>query len=93
MSTRAIEGGVTLDLLVQPRASRARFGPLHGDRIKVFVTSPPVDGAANDAVVELLCKTFARSKSEVEVVAGHSSRRKTLRVMGIVTADVEEHLK
>jgi len=93
MSTREIEGGVTIDLLVQPRASRNRFGPRHGDRIKVSVTCPPVDGAANEAVIDLVSKTFARSRSEVEVVRGHSSRRKTLRVMGIAAALVEEHLQ
>ena len=49
-----VKGGMRIRLLVQPRASRARFGPVHGDRIKVFITSPPVDGAANQAVIELL---------------------------------------
>ena len=83
MSTQEIEGGVTIAILVQPRASRSRFGPLHGDRIKVFVTSPPVDGAANQAVVELLSKTFGRSKRDVEVIGGQSSRRKLVRIMGV----------
>lgn len=93
MSTRDIEGGVTIDLLVQPRASRSRFGPAHGDRIKVSVTCPPVDGAANQAVIDLVSKTFDRSRSEVEVIRGHSSRRKTLRVMGIGAALVAERLR
>lgn len=93
MSARAIEGGVRLDLLVQPRASRSRFGPVHGDRIKVFVTCPPVDGAANQAVIELLSKTFARAKSDIEIESGHSSRRKTLRVMGIDLSAVESSLQ
>jgi uncharacterized protein (TIGR00251 family) len=83
MSARNIEGGVSIDILVQPRASRARFGPVHGDRIKVFVTSPPVDGAANQAVVELLSKTFGVARRNVEVTSGQSSRRKTVRVLGI----------
>ena len=38
---RVTDGGVALDVLVQPRASRARLGPLHGDRVKLAVTAPP----------------------------------------------------
>lgn len=82
-----------MDILVQPRASRARFGPAHGDRIKVSVTSPPVDGAANKAVVELLAKQFSLAKRNVEVISGLSSRRKTVKVVGIDAARVKEALQ
>ena len=44
----------TIDILVQPRASRAKLGPMHDGRLKVAVTAPPVDGEANAAVVEVL---------------------------------------
>ncbi len=90
MSTRGFDGGVSIDILVQPRASRAKFGPVHGDRIKVFVTSPPVDGEANAAVVELFKRTFGVSKSQVQITGGLSSRRKTVRVHGICSQDVVE---
>jgi uncharacterized protein (TIGR00251 family) len=93
MSTRVHEGYVSIDILVQPRASRAQFGPTHGDRIKVFVTSPPVDGEANDAVVELLRKTFAVAKGKVSITSGLSSRRKTVRVEGITGAHIEEAMQ
>lgn len=72
---------ITFDVLVQPRASRARFGPRHGERIKVAVTAPPVDGEANAAVIELVAETLGVPKSAVEVIAGATSRRKTLRVV------------
>ena len=77
---------VTFDALVQPRASRARFGPRHDGRIKIAVTAPPVDGEANAAVIELVAKSFGVPRSAVEVIAGASSRRKTIRVTG-ATAD------
>jgi uncharacterized protein (TIGR00251 family) len=82
-------GAVTFDVLVQPRASRAKLGPVHDGRLKVAVTSPPVDGEANAAVIELVAKSLGVAKSAVEVVAGASSRRKTLRVAGVSRAAVE----
>ncbi|MBV8762424.1 MAG: DUF167 domain-containing protein [Deltaproteobacteria bacterium] len=76
-------------MLVQPRASRARIGPVHDGRLKVAVTSPPVDGEANAAVVELLAKTLGIARGAVEVVAGASSRRKTVRITGVTRAAIE----
>jgi len=86
---READGGVMVDILVTPRASRARLGPVRGDRLKVAVTSPPVDGAANAAVVELFARTMKIPKRNVEVTAGHSSRRKTVRLLGVDRAAVE----
>ena len=90
---RATADGVALDVLVQPRASRPKLGPIHGDRIKVAVTAPPVDGEANAAVIELVARALGVGRAAVEVVAGHASRRKTLAIRGVdlarVTAVVE----
>jgi uncharacterized protein (TIGR00251 family) len=85
-----VADSVTLEVLVQPRASRARIGPRHGGRIKIAVTAPPVDGEANAAVIELLAKALAISRSAVEVIAGASSRRKTLRITGVTAQQIEE---
>lgn len=82
-------GAVTFDVLVQPRASRAKVGPIHDGRLKVAVTAPPVDGEANAAVIELLAKQLGVTRGAVEVIAGVSSRRKTVRVSGISVAAVE----
>ena len=81
---------VTVDVLVQPRASRAKVGPMHDGRIKIAVTSPPVDGEANAAVIELLAKTLGIARGAIEVVGGARSRRKTLRVFGVTRAQIEE---
>lgn len=89
MTIKEAGGAVTFDVLVQPRASRAKLGPVHDGRLKVAVTAPPVDGEANAAVIELLAKQLGVAKSAVEVVAGASSRRKTVRITGITPAAVE----
>jgi uncharacterized protein (TIGR00251 family) len=81
---------IAFDVLVQPRASRARIGPVHGDRLKIAVTAPPVDGEANAAVVELVAAELGVARGAVEVVAGHASRRKTVRVRGVARAAIEE---
>ncbi|CAN5429371.1 hypothetical protein BH11MYX1_BH11MYX1_15270 [soil metagenome] len=77
---REVEGGVILEVLVQPRASRAKLGPVHDGRLKVAVTAPPVDGEANAAVVAFVAKQLGLARGAVEVVAGESSRRKSLRI-------------
>jgi uncharacterized protein len=81
--------GFFIDVLVQPRASRGRLGPLRQDRLVVAVTSPPVDGAANRAVVDMVAGALDVARSQVEVVRGESSRRKTLRVRGASQAALE----
>lgn len=84
------DGAVTFDILVQPRASRAKVGPIHDDRLKVAVTAPPVDGEANAAVIELFAKQLGVTRSAIEVIAGASSRRKTLRITGVTAAAIQE---
>lgn len=85
---RATDGGVALDVLVQPRSSRARLGPIHGDRIKLAVTAPPVDGEANAAVIELVARALGVARGAVAVTAGLASRRKTVTVRGVAPAQV-----
>ena len=80
---------VTVQILVQPRASRAKIGPMHDGRIKVAVTAPPVDGETNAAVVELFARRLGIAKSCVEIVAGQTSRRKTLRIAQVTAAQIE----
>jgi uncharacterized protein len=89
VNLREHAGSVTFDVLVQPRASRAKLGPVHDGRLKVAVTSPPVDGEANAAVIELIAKSLGVAKSAVEVIAGASSRRKTIKVAGVDRATIE----
>ena len=77
---------ITVDILVQPRASRARIGPMHDGRVKIAVTAPPVDGEANAAVIEAIARALGVPRGAVSIVAGQSSRRKTVHVRDVARA-------
>jgi uncharacterized protein len=80
------DGAITFEVQVVPRASRDRLGPVHGDRLKVQLTAPPVDGAANEALVALVARALGRARADVRIVRGLSGRKKTLRVAGTTRA-------
>ena len=82
MNLRGDGEALLIDVLVQPRASRARIGPTRQDRLVIAVTAPPVDGEANRAVIEVVARALDLARSQVEVARGDGSRRKTLRIRG-----------
>ena len=71
---------------VQPRASRSEVVGVHGAALKVRLSAPPVDGAANDALVELLSGLLGVARRNVQVVHGATSREKVVEIQG-TTAD------
>ena len=71
-----------LELHVQPGASRSEFAGEHGGRIKVRLAAPPVEGRANDALVEFLAAYFEVPRRNVRITAGLKSRRKRVVVEG-----------
>jgi uncharacterized protein (TIGR00251 family) len=75
-----------IDVLVVPRASRVSVGPMVGDRLRVAVTAPPVDGAANAAVIDAVAKALGVRRAAVAIVRGERGRRKTLEVEGASAA-------
>ena len=81
---------ITIEILVQPRASRAKIGPMHDGRIKIAVTAPPVDGEANAAVIDLLARRLGIARGDIAVVAGAASRRKTVRIANVTEQQIEE---
>jgi uncharacterized protein len=83
---REVDGAITFDVQVVPRASRDRVGPVHGDRLKVQLTAPPVDGAANEALVALMARALGRARGDVTIVRGVTGRKKTVRVVGSTRA-------
>jgi uncharacterized protein len=82
-------GALVFDIQVVPRASRVAVGPLVGDRLRVAVTAPPVDGAANAAVIEALAAAFGVRRAAVGIVRGETGRRKTVRIDGGSAATLE----
>jgi uncharacterized protein (TIGR00251 family) len=85
--------GVTFSVHVQPRASRNELCGAHGDELKLRLTSPPVDDAANKLCVEFLAKLLGVAKSRVRIVAGARSRHKTVSVDGVSADEVRSLLQ
>jgi len=76
-------GMVRFTVRVQPRASRSEVAGVHGEALKVRLTAPPVDGAANAALIELLADLLAVSRTAVRIVAGEHARGKVVEVVGV----------
>lgn len=73
---------LTLDLHVQPGASRSEFAGRHGERIKVRLAARAVDGKANDALIEFLASHYGVAKRNVRIVSGLKSRQKRVQIDG-----------
>lgn len=89
---RSQSDGVFLSVKVQPRASRNEIGGLHGNELKIAVTAPPVDSAANQAVVEFLAESLGLQRRAVTLVRGQTSRHKVLRLDGLTAEDAAAKL-
>ncbi len=85
--------GVVISLHVQPRSSRNQIVGIQGDDLKVKLTSPPVDGAANKCCCEFLAKLFSLPKRDVVIVSGDKSRHKRVLLAGVALAAAAELLE
>jgi uncharacterized protein (TIGR00251 family) len=84
--------GVLLSVKLQPRASANEIGKPLGDELRIKVTAPPVDAAANDALIRLLAHQLDCQRNRVELVRGHTSRHKIVRLHGITAEDALKKL-
>lgn len=80
---RETDAGIELPLHVQPRARRTQIAGIHGGSLKVKVSAPPVDDAANRAIVEFFSRLLDLPKSQLQIITGQKSRDKVLRIDGI----------
>ena len=87
-----VSAAATLSIHVQPRASRTEVAGLHGEAIKIRVAAPPVDGAANDALIRFLSERLGVSRSAVAIVSGATSRTKRVRISGMSAAEAISRL-
>lgn len=87
------KNGLTFDIVVTPRASRAGIAGLQDEALKIKVTALPVEGAANEACVKLLAKELELKKSQIGIFAGHKSRRKTVLVRAITKGELEKKIR
>jgi uncharacterized protein (TIGR00251 family) len=70
--------GIVLKVFVQPRSAKNMIAGQHGDALKIKLTAPPVDGAANKMCIQYLAKFLKVPKSALEIISGHTSRTKRI---------------
>ena len=85
--------GLWLAVKVQPRSSVNEIVEPLGAELRVKVTAPPVDSAANQAVLRLLVERLDCARNQVELVRGHTSRHKVIKVHGLSAASVIARLR
>lgn len=79
---QAAAGGIRIAVRVTPRASKSVFLPGTPDHFAARLAAPPVEGAANAALTELVAKTFGVAKRDVALIAGETARLKRLSITG-----------
>ena len=80
---------------LQPKAASDEIVGVHGDRLKIRITAPPVDGKANEHIIKWFSKLFKVPKGDIEILQGELGRQKTLRIraprvipQGVIPTDV-----
>lgn len=76
------DGRLTLDIYVQPNASRTEVAGLHDGALKIKVAAPPADHQANEKLMEFLRKSFKVSKQQIHLKHGEHARRKVVEIAG-----------
>jgi len=88
----AVDGGVLLRLRIQPRASRTEIAGIQGSALKIRLLAPPVDGAANEALIRFLAELLEVPRSRVTIRSGLASRSKTVHIAAPVPPALERKL-
>jgi hypothetical protein len=83
---REEQGGVRVEVHVVPRAAKSAVVGVHGDRLKVALAAPPVDGAANRALIAFFARALRVRERDVALLRGERSRKKTLAIAGASAA-------
>ncbi len=74
---------------MEPRSSKRQIAGLHADALKVKLTSPPVEGKANEELIEFLAETFKVRKSAVKILKGSSSKQKLVLIEGLEELEIK----
>ena len=85
-------GGVTFAVRVVPRSSRNQIVGVEGEALKIKLTAPPVEGAANTALIEFMAEWLGVRRSAVSIVSGDKARNKLVRVSGVTQAQLLERI-
>src|SRR5690242_14105825 len=84
---------VLLHVKAQPRASRNEIGEVLGQELKIKITAPPVDSAANEALVRFLTEVLGCARGAVQLVRGETSRHKVIAIRGVKSDEVAARLE
>lgn len=84
---------VRIAVYVQPRAKRTEFAGRHGTDLKIRVAAPPVEQAANEALLAFVVSRLGVRQRDVRLVAGAASRRKVLEIVGLAAEQIENLLR
>lgn len=84
----ARQGSAALRVRIQPRSSGNEIVRMEGGGIKIRLTAPPVDNAANEALIEFLADKLSVAKCRIEIISGHASREKAVRITGVSNDEV-----
>ncbi|KYG67103.1 hypothetical protein AZI86_08815 [Bdellovibrio bacteriovorus] len=79
----AIRGGVRLHLFIQPKASRNEIVGPHNGEIKIKLSAPPVDGKANEELIDFLSEIFSVPKRQITILKGETNRHKTVEIVNV----------
>ncbi len=85
-----ISGHFILTLHIQPGAKKSGVAGPHGDALKIRLAAPPIDGKANDCLIELIADMLRVTRFQVELISGATSRRKRIRVRGVTQEAIEK---
>lgn len=92
VAARDVADGCTIAVRVHPGAKRNAIGGMHAGALKVSTTAPATDGRANDALIAFLAERLHLPRARISLVAGATSRGKTLRIQGKSAAEVQAAL-
>lgn len=77
--------GITIEVKVEPRSSKKGISGLMGNVVKVKLTAAPVDGAANEQLIEVIADATGLRKSAIRIIRGSSAKRKIIEIKGVET--------
>jgi uncharacterized protein (TIGR00251 family) len=77
------KNGIVVEVKVEPRSSKRGIAGVMENALKVKLTAPPVEGAANEQLIEVLSEAFGIKKSDITIIRGQSSKRKVVEIKGV----------
>jgi len=92
MRINSCENGIRFSATIQPRSSKNEVTGIYNEALKIRLTSPPVEGAANKACIHFISKWLGVSPSKINIVQGLSSKNKTIEVAGLTEKQFREFL-